>query len=76
MLTVKQVAERLRISLSSAYQLIESLKISYHRIGGAIRVSEEQLKEYLEDTKREREEPSPVKGKPSRPQTKLKHIKL
>ncbi|MFO0818457.1 MAG: helix-turn-helix domain-containing protein [Pirellulales bacterium] len=75
MLTIRDVSLRLRVSLSLAYQLVEKGALPHHRIGGCIRVSETQLAEYLEQTKREREESSPVKGKPSRPRTELKHLR-
>jgi excisionase family DNA binding protein len=51
LLTVRQVAERLSISLSATYQIIESKKLMHHRIGvgrGAIRVSEADLMAYHE----------------------------
>ena len=51
MLTVPEVAERLRVAVSTVYALVESGKLGAFRIGpndGAIRVSEEQLEAYLE----------------------------
>lgn len=50
MLTVPEVAERLRVAVSTVYALVESGKLQAFRIGphdGAIRVSEEQLEAYL-----------------------------
>ncbi len=47
-LTVKQVANRLNISLSLAYRLIASGEIPYYRIGSCKRVIEEELEEYLQ----------------------------
>lgn len=50
MLTVPEVAERLRVAVSTVYALVETGKLEAFRIGpndGAIRVSEEQLAEYL-----------------------------
>ena len=53
-LTVRQVAERLGISRPQAYALCKSGKLPHHRFGngrGAIRISEEQLAEFLEATR-------------------------
>jgi len=50
---VKQVAERLNLSESKCYELIEKGKLGRHRMDGAIRVSEEQIQEYLQRTRRE-----------------------
>lgn len=52
LMTPKQVAERLAISLSKVYALIEKGVIGCYRIGGSIRVSEEQLNTYLTGVKR------------------------
>lgn len=56
MLRVKQVAARLSLSESKVYELVERGELPHHRFGGAIRVSEEQIAEYLDATKRERKE--------------------
>jgi excisionase family DNA binding protein len=51
MLTVVEVAARLRMSRTSVYQLVESGKLGCHRIGikrGAIRISEEDLASFLD----------------------------
>lgn len=77
MLTIRDVAERLGISPSTAYALVESHRLPHHRIGvgrGVIRVSEAQLTAYLDTTKQEREAPRPAVPKPSRP--RLRHITL
>lgn len=50
MLKLREVAERLRISLACAYALVETKKLAHYRIGvgrGAIRVTEEQLAAFL-----------------------------
>jgi excisionase family DNA binding protein len=52
LMTPKNVAERLAISLSKVYSLIDRGTIGYYRIGGSIRVSEEQLNTYLTGVKR------------------------
>lgn len=74
MLNVKDVADRLALSPSKVYRLIENREIAHHRIGGAIRVTEEQIAEYLAETKRERQAitPSVVRPHP----LKLKHLQL
>ncbi len=74
MLRVKQVAERLNLSQSKIYEMVESGELPHHRFGGAIRVSEDQIAEYLEETKQERREPEPRKSQPRRPQ--LRHVRL
>ena len=51
-LKATQVAERLNCSISTVYSLIESGRLGHHRCPG-VRVSEEQLSEYLAATKRE-----------------------
>ena len=50
MFTVKEIAQRLRVSATCVYQLIERGKIACHRIGtgrGTIRISEEDLTAFL-----------------------------
>jgi len=56
MFTVSEIAKKLRVSLASAYALVESGQLSCYRIGmgrGTIRVSEEQLQEYLKPAEQE-----------------------
>ena len=65
---------RLRLSLSKTYALLDSGKLGCHRMDGAIRISEEQLEEYLQATKRERGEAISTTRKPPRPQ--LRHVRL
>lgn len=55
-MTVKQFAQRAEISLSLAYALIAEGRVPHRRIGqrgkrGAIRVSEEDFKEFMEGVK-------------------------
>jgi excisionase family DNA binding protein len=55
-MTVKQFAERAEISLSLAYVLIAEGRVPHRRIGqrgkrGCIRVTEEDLKTFLETVK-------------------------
>lgn len=70
---VAAVAKRLDCSVATVYGLIEKGILSHHRCPG-IRVSEEQISEYLDATKMERGEPESRKRKAPRP--KLRHIKL
>jgi excisionase family DNA binding protein len=46
-LTVRAVAERLRISTATVYALCRTGELQHHRISHAIRISE-RLAEYLE----------------------------
>lgn len=69
MLKITEVAKRLRISLACAYGLVESGKLACYRIGvgrGTIRVSEEQLQEFLGSVEQEPTDP-PVAVKPMPP---------
>lgn len=50
MMTVREIAKTLRISLACAYSLVESGQLPCYRIGtgrGTIRISQEQLERYL-----------------------------
>lgn len=74
MLTVKEVAQKLRVSAASIYSLIESGKMGCHRIGmgrGTIRVSEDDLSAFLL-TCREATESTPKLP----PKRKLRHLDL
>ena len=51
MLDTEQVKKRLNISLSQVYKIIRNGELTCYRFGRAIRVSEEQLKQYLEASK-------------------------
>lgn len=69
MLTVKTVAERLSLSLAKVYELIQSGELPCHRFGRSVRVSEEQLRQFLNETR-----VKPVRAIPlTRP--RLKHLK-
>lgn len=51
MMTIREVAGKLRCSLSTVYELVEGGSLEAFRIGpnrGTIRVTEEQLKTYLD----------------------------
>lgn len=75
LLTVKDVAERLKVSRSCIYQLVESGRIRHHRIGlgrGAIRFTEEDLTEYLVGI---RSQPTVSESRPSA-DSSLRHLDL
>ncbi len=73
MLKVADVAKRLSCSVAKVYQLIESKRLPHYRCP-AIRVSEEQLAEYLASCSVAAASASRSPSKP--PRTKLKHIRL
>lgn len=76
-LTVRETADRLRISASSVYLLVESGRLGHHRIGarrGAIRISEADLAAYLAGCRQELTTNNPPPAPVALP--KLKHIKL
>jgi excisionase family DNA binding protein len=68
LMTVKMIARRLLCSVAHCYALIEAGELSCYKIGlgrqGGVRVSEEQLQEYLE------------KKKVGSERLTLKHIKI
>jgi len=47
LLTVREVSERLNVSLGLVYKLIQQGSLRVHRINSSLRISEEQLQEYL-----------------------------
>lgn len=51
LLRPKEVAERLAVSDRTIYRLVDEGKIASYRIGGAVRISEEDLEAYLESRK-------------------------
>lgn len=63
MLDPKQVAERLNVSQSLVYKLIHEGKLACYRINSALRISEEQLRQYLEHAKEETTKRLPKAGK-------------
>ena len=73
MLCVKQVAERLSVSQSLVRSLLATGDLPYFKIRGSVRVAEDDLKRYLESTKRERGKVSATR-QPPRPQ--LRHLTL
>ena len=74
LLRVPEIAARLQISKSKVYELIETGAMPHYRIGGSVRVAEEQLAAYLDGVKREPEERTSSPVRRARPV--LKHLKL
>ena len=74
LLTVREVAELLKVSTSLVYLLIESRKLAFHRIGnrrGSIRIRRSDLERFLEQCRFECDQPA---ERPPRP--RLKHLRL
>jgi excisionase family DNA binding protein len=77
MLKIQQVAKRLNASDSFVYGLIAGGRLKHHRLGkgqGGIRVTEEQLQEYLLQTEKG-QGPPPEREAPVKP-IKLSHLEL
>ncbi|GAB5407606.1 MAG: hypothetical protein Aurels2KO_58370 [Aureliella sp.] len=51
LLKIDEVAERLKISLSFAYALVNRGEIACYQIGGCKRVDEDELQSYLQRVK-------------------------
>ena len=51
MLTPRQLADRLSLSLSMVYRLLSNGELECYRFGSAYRVSEEQLNQFLQRQK-------------------------
>lgn len=54
---VSQVGKRLNLSESRIYEMVEKGEIEHHRIGGAIRFTEENIADLMDETKKTRREP-------------------
>ena len=74
MLKVSDVAERLSLSESCVYELVQRRRICHHKIGGAIRISEEQLAEFLDQTRQERG--ATERSTRRLPRPRLRHLKI
>jgi len=46
-LTIQDVANRQQLSYWTVYRLVRSGRIGHYRVGGSIRISEEQYRAYL-----------------------------
>jgi excisionase family DNA binding protein len=76
LLTVRDVAHRLQLSIASVYVMIRQGTLIAHRLGGrngAIRIRPEDLDACLVSTE---QAPAPPKPRPATPRVKLKHIRL
>ena len=51
MMTVKEVADRLNLSEGAVYKAVHNGELEHHRFGAAIRIAEEQLSAFLEETR-------------------------
>ena len=72
LMTVKEVAFRLSVCPAVVYRLIDANKLEAHRIGlgrGTLRISEEQLLAFLNESKVDATQPCS-------PRIKLKHIQF
>lgn len=74
MYTVAEVAKRLRVSVGAIYGAVQSGRLKAYRIGargrGTIRISEEYLRDYLEDCQSRAD--TLADGTP----TQFRHLKL
>jgi excisionase family DNA binding protein len=73
-MNVRQVASRLEVSIATIYSLIASGRLRHYRIGngrGVVRVSEEQLADYLKSS-----EPTVMPTSVYPPRIRLKHLNL
>ena len=61
MLTVKDIAKKLNISIGAVYKAISSGELECHRFGNAIRISPTQLDEFLESAKHSSRDQVPLR---------------
>jgi excisionase family DNA binding protein len=66
MLTVKQVAERLGVSVSLVYRLVEQGNLPSSKMGGCVRIRPEWVEEFIERNKKS-PAPLPEQGKQVQP---------
>ncbi|MHB8866459.1 MAG: helix-turn-helix domain-containing protein [Pirellulaceae bacterium] len=74
LLTVRDVARVLKISIASVYAIVAEGKIACHRVGtgrGSIRFEESDLADYLSSCRMEKAEETKRTPRP-----RLKHLKL
>lgn len=74
LLTVKELAERLRVSLATAYKLVNRSKIAFVKVEGCIRIRDCDLDTYLANGL----QPVTIDSSQevSRAKIQLRHIKL
>ncbi len=68
LLSVNQVASRIKVSASMVYSLVGRGLLKCHRIGRCIRFTEEQLTKYLVSCQAENELPK------AQPRRRLRHL--
>ena len=74
MLRVRDVALRLNVSLSKAYELIKCGRITHCRFEGSIRVAEDDLQDYIARSKKGRGPRSEERKRSPRPGAPFKHL--
>jgi len=77
LMTVEDASLRLNVSDSFVYQQIASGRLKHHRLGkgqGGIRISEEQLADFLRATERGGEQPEPTEPIVVRPRGQFQHL--
>ncbi len=62
MLTVREVAERLKVSTKTVYRLVYRGELPAYKVGRSVRVQEEDLKSFLEKQR----VPTPRRYRPPR----------
>ena len=78
LMTIKELAERLGISRSSAYQIVEKKLLPVIRVGtgrGVIRITEEDFQAYLNQSRIEVQS-EPMRSVPKTPPSRLRHLRL
>jgi len=79
LMTVKEVARFLRLSLAETYRLVNSKCLTHFRVGpgrGAIRIAEADVMAFLENRRQGREPAARDDVSPGRRSTPLKHIRV
>jgi len=74
LLTVRDVAGVLQVSIACVYGMVAEGKLAVHRVGtgrGSIRIEKADLEEYLAGCRKE-----PIEKKTRTPRARLKHLKL
>jgi excisionase family DNA binding protein len=51
MLSTAEVAEMFNVSKATMYRLIEGRKITFYKIGGALRFTEDDVNRFLEESR-------------------------
>ena len=75
LMSIRELSEQTGVSRSKLYELVERGDLPHFRIGGAIKISDQQIEEYLESCRRGRrprewaEKTNPIKLKHFRAQS-------